>query len=113
MDVLDPIPRSNIIRLQIVETPATLRMSRSIFSEWLRATNRPVSIIVDELKTKLGALEHRKAMGGGTKYSGGAAWVLDVPLTGNLAELATGPGRVISSAGPRRSPADAAREAAD
>ena len=113
VDVLDPIPRSNIIRLQIVETPATLRMSRSIFSEWLRATNRPVSIIVDELKTKLGALEHRKAMGGGTKYSGGAAWVLDVPLTGNLAELATGPGRVISSAGPRRSPADAAREAAD
>ena len=31
------------------------------------------------------------AMGGGTEYSGGPAWVLDVPLTGNLVELATGP----------------------
>jgi hypothetical protein len=83
-------PRNNTVRLQIAETESTVRISRAALNDWLRDKNRPASTIVDELKAKLGAQEYRKAIGGGTNWGGGAIWVLDIPLTGRLADLMTG-----------------------
>jgi hypothetical protein len=107
-------PRNNTVRLQIAERAGTVRISRAALNDWLRDKNRPASTIVDELKSKLGAQECRKAIGGGTEWGGGAVWVLDIPLTGRLADLMTGGNDDKGNPGAgRKSPADAVREAAE
>ena len=110
---IGPDPRANQIRLQIAERAGVVRISRAAFLEWLRAHNRPASTIIDELRSKMGATEHRKALGGGTGWGGGSVWVIDIPLTGRLAELMGDPdgGKDTASSPLRKAPAAAVREA--
>lgn len=103
-------PRSNIVRLQIAEKESTVRIERSALLEWLRDRGRPASTIIEELKTKMGAKEHRRGLGGGTGYGGGHVWVLDIPLTGRLNSLVTDVGVRETL---RASPADEVRDAAE
>jgi hypothetical protein len=107
VDLIGQPPRGNLLKCHIAEVVGVVRVSRSSFIEWLRAGNRPANEIEEGL-LQMGATVGRKTLGGGTGYGGGAAvTALDIPLTGRLAAM-TG-----SASGAKKSPADAARDAAD
>jgi hypothetical protein len=107
------MPRGNIIRIQIAEKAGVMRIDRGALYNWLRERNRPSTTIVEELKSKLGALEYRKTIGGGTGYGGGSTWVLDIPLVGKLASFVGDTETDDKQSKRRRSPAEEARNAAD
>jgi hypothetical protein len=102
-------PKGNVVRLQIADALKVVRVSRPAFQEWLRDRNRPASTIVEHLKTKMGALEHRKVIGAGTGFGGGGlTWCLDIPLTGRLADIVLNTEEPIAGTRP---PAKKARKA--
>ena len=88
VDVIGVLPRGNVIRLQIAQAEEMLRISRRDLFEWLRNRNIAATTIIKDLKDRLGATDQRKALGGGTGFGGGGSInVIDIPLTGKLADM--------------------------
>jgi hypothetical protein len=101
-------PRGQGVRIQIAETPGVLRISKNHFVTWLNEHNLPAGTVLDQLKADLGATQHRQTLAGGTDYSGGQVWCVDIPLIGSLAEhlnpaddtTRTAPGAALAGAQP-------------
>jgi hypothetical protein len=79
-------PRGEGVRIQIAEIPGVLRISKNHFVNWLNEHNLPAGTVLDQLKQDMGAIQHRQTIAGGTNYSGGQVWCVDIPLIGSLAE---------------------------
>jgi hypothetical protein len=95
-------PRFSYLKLQLVDSPPLLRISRSALFAWLREANIPAVVFVEQLVNKLGATVNRRAIGGGTPWGGGQIWCVDVPLVGALLDTLDLP-----NAGPSTSPRQA------
>ncbi len=79
-------PRSQEVRVQIAEAPGTVRVAKNYFSLWLHEHNLPSSTVLEQLCNTLGASVNRATLAGGTKFSTGQIWCVDIPLVGSLAE---------------------------
>ena len=83
------IPRGQSVKLQIAEAPGVLRIARNNFSLWLHEHNLPASTVIDQLVRDLGAKQHRQTLAGGTRYSAGQIWCIDIPLIGYWPSIST------------------------
>jgi len=103
------VPRGNVVRLQIAVQAKVLRVNRASFNEWLHSRGLPATVIIKQLVEKMGAKDYRKTLGGGTGFGGGTGHVLDIPLTGRLADIANPISDDEVAAMLRKSPADATK----
>jgi hypothetical protein len=103
------VPRGNVVRLQIATAAKILRVNRAAFNEWLHSRGLPATVIIKQLVDKMGAVQHRKSLGGGTGFAGGVSHVIDIPLTGRLADIANSVNDDAVAALLRKSPSDASK----
>lgn len=80
------MPRTNTVWMQLSVGDKVLRVMRGPMYAWLRKQGYTAKIVLDEL-TKLGATPDRQTVGGGTQYSMGQQYVVDIPLTGEFKGL--------------------------
>ena len=85
------MPRFNIVRYQIAEQDALLRIDRHALTKWLITGNMPAADVVKQLIDKFNGVARRATLGGGTHLAGGQVQVIDIPLVGPLAHYATPP----------------------
>jgi hypothetical protein len=86
-------PRANGVRLQIAEHPPTLRADRHHLITWLNGHNLPASVVIKQMERDLSAKQGRGTLAGGTKYSSGRVFVVDVPLVTDALETQLMPKR--------------------
>jgi hypothetical protein len=80
-------PRLHGIRVHISEKERICRISRVELKNWLRDHQYPASTLYQQIIADTGAAEVKRTLGGGTIYSGGQVWVLDIPINERLEDM--------------------------
>jgi hypothetical protein len=98
--VLAP-PRGNEVRIQIADTAKVMRVDRKKLYDFLHSNNASGRNFVEQMKRDWGVVDHKQTIAGGTQFSSGQIWVVDIPLTaGNLMSYLAAPAAKPAAAGP-------------
>lgn len=71
------------VDIHIAQKDAVIRINKSAFTKWARGRGLSADEAVRQIVKKMGAVQQRATLGGGTGYGGASIGVLDIPTMNN------------------------------